>query len=66
MFSQLKPHLGWGKTESFFSSDKLRAVRVKILSDEECSGKLEGPIGLIDDTMLCAGGEEGNGACEVR
>ena len=64
IYTKLLP--GWGKTEGDFSSEKLRAVRVPIISDEECKGKLEGPVGLIDDTMLCAGGVEGKGACEVR
>ncbi|OQS07712.1 serine protease family S01A, partial [Thraustotheca clavata] len=52
---------GWGTTSSGGSqSNVLLQVGVKILSNQKCSQNLNG----IHDSMICAGGVEGQDSCQ--
>jgi len=56
---------GWGKTETNYTVENLRAVDIKIASEKKCFSKYEEAGYKMTDRMLCAGlWEGGHDACQ--
>lgn len=59
---------GWGKKdENSATADKLKFVRVPIVSHSTCERQFQqyrlGPRFKLDESFICAGGEEGKDSC---
>ncbi|XP_063698021.1 CLIP domain-containing serine protease B4-like [Culicoides brevitarsis] len=55
---------GWGRTETNFKSNKKLKVDLKGFNQRECAQKYRQRYGSeINDSQLCAGGEEGKDSC---
>ncbi|XP_055539362.1 phenoloxidase-activating factor 3-like [Wyeomyia smithii] len=55
---------GWGMTEDDVTSRKKLFVDVSNVDLEECRKKINAPLIKIDETMICALGNDGKDACQ--